>query len=514
MLRAALGSRVRKIDETAINERGIPGIDLMERAGKGLTRAILQRMYESNEDTAVIICGAGNNGGDGYVAARLLKEAGKTEKVFSVIPAEKLKGDAKINYERYISLGGTVVQIEEEESFILLENALKGAALAVDSIFGTGISRPVEGKAKRVIEIINNSKKYVLAVDIPSGVGADDGKIYGISVKADKTVTFQLNKAGMCMQPGRSMAGDIEIVDIGLPEDLCREEKGIVYMAEEEDVRSMLPKRDLLMNKGDAGKLLIVAGSKGMAGAAVLAARAAYKSGAGLVKVAAVWEVVQVIQTAVPEATCLILGEDVNTNIKLISKEAENYDAVVAGPGLGRSEAAAEMVEHIIKNISKPVLLDADGINLISDKTDILKKSTCPLIMTPHPGEMGRLVKMSAKEVNEDRLRIAQSFASEYNVTLVLKGAGSIIACPDGATFINATGNPGMATAGSGDVLSGIAGAFLAAGSSVRDSAVTGVYVHGLSGDLCAAEFGEYGTTASDIAEFAGTALKKLTETK
>lgn len=290
--------------------------------------------------------------------------------------------------------------------------------------------------------------------------------------------------------------------------------KQTTYVAEAGDIKKMLPQRTSNMNKGDAGKLLLVAGSKGMAGAAVLAARSAYKSGAGLVKVAAVWEVLQVIQCAVPEATCLILSEDVNNNIKLISEEAKNFDCVAVGPGLGKAEETAKLVEHIIKTIPKPMLIDADAINIVSKNTAILKEAAGDVVMTPHPGEMGRLIGESAAYVNENRLGIAKSFASEYNVTLVLKGSGSIIACPDGTVYINETGNSAMATAGSGDVLSGVIGAFLAAGRSVRESAVAGVYVHGLSGDICRRKIGDYGTTASDIAVFVAEALRKLTETE
>ncbi|MDO4481758.1 MAG: NAD(P)H-hydrate dehydratase [Bacillota bacterium] len=514
MLRTALGSRVRKIDETAIKERGIPGEGLMETAGSKLYRSVLKSLKEIDGSRCVIVCGAGNNGGDGYVAARLLKECGIKESVFSLVDTKKLSGDALLNFERYTAMGGETKILNSDKNmndFILSSEA---ADVIVDAVFGTGISREIGGNAKRVIDIINSSGKYVVSVDIPSGIGADDGRIYGVSVKADKTVTFQMNKLGMCIEPGRTMAGKVEVEDIGLPEDLCREEKGIVYIMEEKDAAKLLPKRNVLMNKGDAGKVLIAAGSRGMAGAAVLAARAAYRSGAGLVKVAAVWDVVQIIQAAVPEATCLILDEDVNNNIKLISKEAEAYDAVAVGPGLGRSENAVRLVEHIIRNISKPLLLDADAINIVSENPDMLREHRGRVVMTPHPGEMGRLIGCSAKEVNENRVRIAQSFASEYNVTLVLKGSGSVIACPDGTVYVNPTGSPSMATAGSGDVLSGITGAFLAAGLSDRDSILLGTYVHGLSGELCSREYGEYGTTASDIAEFAGIALKKLTMTE
>ncbi len=291
------------------------------------------------------------------------------------------------------------------------------------------------------------------------------------------------------------------------------DEKQEIYVAEAKDIKKMLPERRFDMNKGDAGKVLLVAGSKAMAGAAVLAAKAAYKSGAGLVKVAAVWEVVQVIQYAVPEATCLILSDDANNNIRLISEEAKTFDSVVVGPGLGKAEETAKLVEHIIKTIPKPKLIDADAINLVSKNTAILKEAA-NVVMTPHPGEMGRLIGESAAYVNENRLSIAKSFASEYNVTLVLKGAGSIIACPKGITYINETGNSAMATAGSGDVLSGVIGAFLAAGRSAGESAVAGVYVHGLSGDICRQKIGDYGTTASDIAVFVAEALRKLTQTE
>jgi len=514
MIRASMGSRMREIDSTAINIRGIPGLQLMERAGEQLTERILAVMSEYSMERCVIVCGAGNNGGDGYVAARLMEAAGRMPEVFAMTEAEKLRGDALENYIRYTEGGGLVTSLKTEEGMSRFREACETADIVIDGILGTGISRNVSGTAEEIIRIVNESRidgSFVMSVDIPSGIGADDGNVYGTAVKADETVTFQMNKYGMCIEPGRSYAGKVTVADIGLPRDLCDDDKGVVYIMDRTDAREFIPKRDPRMNKGSAGKLLIVAGSPGMAGAAVLAAVSAYRSGAGLVKVAAKPEVIRVIQCTVPEATCLILGDDIDENKRLISREAELYDAVVVGPGLGRSEEAGRLVRHIIRNVDKPMIIDADGLNLISDDPRVLMEAMNDVIITPHPGEMGRLLGCTPSEINSDRLNIAADFANTYGVVTVLKGAGSLIACPDGKVYMNPTGNSAMATAGSGDVLSGIAGAFLAAGVPVERSAAAAVYVHGMSGDICRDEKGEYATLASDLAAGAGEALRQLT---
>ncbi len=523
MFRAALGTRMREIDSTAINRRGISGEILMERAGESLTDVILNKIEEETalsdkkkitEKTTdcVIVCGGGNNGGDGYVAARLLENAGKKVKLYSLSDPEKLTGDAKLNYQRYIDMKGEVTELKKEWAPEIFKKEAENSLTVVDAVFGTGLARTVEGLAKDVIESINSCSSYTISVDIPSGVSADSGRILGTAVKADCTVTFQMNKYGMCVQPGRDMAGNIIVTDIGLPQDLCDENRGTVCVPEKKDIVQMIPERRTDMNKGNAGKVLIVAGNRGMAGAAVLAAGAAYRSGAGLVRVAAVWDVLQTVQSAIPEATCLILNEDVNNNIEMISEEADNYDAVVIGPGLGKSRETGILVKYLLKNIKKPMVLDADGINLICDEPEILRKCKAPVVLTPHPGEMGRLLGISAGEVNENRPEIAQKFAAEYNIVLVLKGAGSLTACQDGTVYLNCTGNSAMATAGSGDVLSGITGAFLAAGIPAGKAAAAAVYVHGMSGDFCREKIGEHGTIASDIAEKTAEVMKVLTE--
>lgn len=512
MLKIATGKQMKEIDRTAIEEYGIPGLDLMEEAGKLLTNEIFREAEKTISREVVIVCGGGNNGGDGYVAARLLMERGICPQVFSTVKPETLTGDAKVNYERFRELGFNVTVIQGWGGLNTLENALLMADLVVDCILGTGISREVSGLVKEVVDAINLSGKKVIAADIPSGVGSDDGKIYGCAVNAEKTVTFQMMKLGMMIEPGKSCAGEVKVVDIGIPDEICEKKAGDYFQIGRDDGKKFLRKRSREMSKGDAGKVLIVAGSKGMAGAAVLAASGALRSGAGLVKVAAPWEITNVIQIGIPEATCLVLGEDGHNTLDQIMNEARNFDAVAVGPGLGRSPEKTELIEHIIKNIRKPLVLDADGINAIADNPAVLKEAKAPVILTPHPGEMGRLIGKSAKEVNQDRVRIAKSFSSEYNVTLILKGADSMIAVPEGRVYINGTGNPGMATAGSGDVLTGIVAAFLAFGKDPEMAAAVGAFVHGLAGDRKVKTIGEYGMLASDIAAAAAEAILLITE--
>lgn len=516
MIRIATGTQMREVDRTAIQERGIAGLTLMEEAGKALAAEICKEAEKSVFREVILLCGGGNNGGDGYVAARLLGEKKIPVKVFSLTDPEKLTGDAGINYKRYREQDNKIIWIQSKSDLALLRNSMDFSDVLVDAIFGTGLSRPVSGLAAEVIRLINlwrdeevpHRKKTVISADIPSGVGADDGNVLGCAVRADKTVTFQCNKVGMLVEPGKSFSGEVTVFDIGIPEEVCEAKASEFFQIDAREAGKQIRKRPRQMNKGDAGKLLLVAGSKGMAGAAVLAAQGALRSGAGLVKVCACGEVVQVLQCAVPEATCLILGEDVHTNIEAIMEETKNFDAVACGPGLGKSEESRLLVEHMIKNTEKPMVLDADGINAAAADPNLLKEAKAPLILTPHPGEMGRLTGKSAKEVNEDRIGIAKSFSSEYNVTLILKGADSLIAVPEGRMYINGTGNPGMATGGSGDVLTGVVGAFLASGMKAEKAASLGAYIHGLAGDYEAETIGEYGMLASDIAMALAYAIK------
>ena len=516
MERIATGTRMRAIDAYTIENGIVPGDVLMERAGEGLTRHLLEIIEENGLTRCLILCGAGNNGGDGYVAARLLKQQGIEARLYSTADPSRLKGDALLNYKRYSALRGEVRCLKEEGMMEAFRRDCREAELIVDALLGTGIDREVGGTAKEVIDAVNEASPHavIVAVDIPSGVGADNGRIYGTAVKADQTVTFQMNKFGMAAEPGRSCAGIVHVEDIGLSAALCAEDEGVVYRPDAEDAAAMLPQRRPDMNKGSAGKLLLLAGSPGMAGAAVLAARAAYRSGAGLVKVAAPPEVVQVLHTAVPEATALVLSGDPEEDFRKIESEMKQYDALAAGPGLGQSESAGKLVRQLLEYIEKPVVLDADGINLLAKDLKPLMERTGPLVLTPHPGEMGRLTGKSPGEVNRDRLQTVMDFTTGYPAVLLLKGAGTLIRGPgkDSRAWLNPTGNSGMATAGSGDVLTGIIGAFLAAGLSAEESAVLGAYVHGLAGDLAAERLGEYSLIASDIAESVAQAIKQLNE--
>ena len=516
MIQIATGTQMRQADKAAIQGWGIPGMTLMETAGRALAAEVEKSAEKSFGKEVLILCGAGNNGGDGYVAARLLAGGGIPVKVFALSDPEKLSGDAAESWRRFEGAGGRADLIRDAKDLKRLENGLALADIVVDALLGTGITRPVEGLMKEGIQMVNlwrrdpfsHRRKLVISADIPSGVCADDGAVMGCAVEADRTVTFQRMKVGMMVEPGRFHAGLVRVADIGIPEEICRDAASDFFQLEMADAAEMLPKRPRTMNKGDAGKLLLIAGSPGMAGAAVLSARAALRAGAGLVKVCGALEVVRVVQVAVPEATCLILGEDVHTNCETVVREAELFDAVACGPGLGRSQETESLVKHILARVSRPVVLDADGINVIGQRPEILKKASCPLVLTPHPGEMGRLIGKSAKEVNEERIGIAKSFSSEYNVTLILKGADSLIASPEGRMYINGTGNPGMAAAGSGDVLTGIVGAFLAGGKTPQQAACLGAYIHGLAGDEQEKAMGEYGMVASDIARGVAQAIR------
>ena len=514
MERIATGTRMRAIDAYTIENGIVPGDVLMERAGEGLTRHLLEIIEENGLTRCLILCGAGNNGGDGYVAARLLKQQGIEARLYSTADPSRLKGDALLNYKRYSALRGEVRCLKEEGMMEAFRRDCREAELIVDALLGTGIDREVGGTAKEVIDAVNEASPHavIVAVDIPSGVGADNGRIYGTAVKADQTVTFQMNKFGMAAEPGRSCAGIVHVEDIGLSAALCAEDEGVVYRPDAEDAAAMLPERRPDMNKGSAGKMLLLAGSPGMAGAAVLAARAAYRSGAGLVKVAAPPEVVQVLHTAVSEATALVLSGDPEEDFRKIESEMKQYDALAAGPGLGQSESAGKLVRQLLEYIEKPVVLDADGINLLAKDLKPLKERTGPLVLTPHPGEMARLLNSSDPEgvqisdIVSRPVEVARQYAARTGYVTVLKGARTVIS--DGEeTYLNLTGNEGMATGGSGDVLTGIIGSFLAQGMGALDAARTGVLTHGVAGDEAAKILGTRSVTAGDIADHIPYAL-------
>ena len=496
--------QMRAIDRAAIEDYGIAGAVLMENAGRAVAQAAQEMLSEVDPlGRVVAVCGRGNNGGDGFVAARHLSNQGIPVEICLLAAADDLTGDAAINCRIAQQMGLPVL---ENPGSGELEAALDSADVVIDAILGTGISGEVEGPAREAIELINTSWAEVVAVDIPSGVSGDTGEELGEAVAADRTLTFGLPKIGHYCYPGRECCGEIEIVDISLPGELLTAETLTTNLTEPMDAWLMLPDRWADMHKGDAGRLLIVAGSVGMTGAAALAGQGAARAGAGLVTLAAPESLNDILEIKCTEVMTLPLPETKQRSLAPQAADqvlafAEGCDAVALGPGLSRVDATAQLARSLIERIPLPLVVDADGLNACAGATDVLKRRAAPTVITPHPGELSRLVDVPAATIQQDRVGSARQAARELDCVVVLKGAGTVIAAPDGEAWVNPTGNAGMASGGVGDVLTGVIAALLAGGATAVDAAVSGVYYHGLAGDLAAEHRGERSLIASDLLE-------------
>lgn len=506
---------MQNIDKRTIEKYQIPGIVLMENAGTRVVEAIEESFEDLCCMKVAVIAGKGNNGGDGFVVARHLENKGICTKVFLLAKKNDLTGDAKQNFE---SIKKMCLDIEEigENNVRGLQAKISEYDILIDAILGTGLNSKVKGYYSKVINVINRSGKPVIAVDIPSGLSSDTGEILGEHIRADMTVTFGLPKRGHTLFPSAKSIGELIIADISIPQRAVDEEKIDVELIDEDDIRGIIPFRESDAHKGTFGHVLVVSGSLGKSGAAGLTGLGALRSGAGLVTLAMPKSLITGIAGSLLELMTFPLDETKEGTIS--EKAADSFiektqemDAVVIGPGLTTHPSTVSFLKKILKKLKIPMLIDADGINgLALFDTNILKKRDIPLILTPHPGEMARLIKKSIKEVQKERLEIAGSFSKKYGLYLALKGARTVISDPNGSLFINSTGNPGMATAGSGDALSGIIGGFIAQKIDPLDALKAGVYLHGLAGDIAASELGEPGLITGDILDSLPFAMESL----
>ncbi|MBR2743385.1 MAG: NAD(P)H-hydrate dehydratase [Clostridia bacterium] len=493
-------AQMRKIEGDVMLSGRLSGFDLMQNAAAGVLNQIMEH-FDSDVRTKqiVVFCGSGNNGGDGYVIAYMLWERGAKITVVSVSDPAGLSGDAKRAYELYCLTGmGTYTVSEIDNKFP------KNCVCIVDAVFGTGLNKPLAGDHLRAVEIINSSPAYTVAVDLPSGINADSGQIMGGCVRADLTVTFAFKKPCHVTYPCINMMGRLVICDIGIKRSDVDAASIRIYETDDKLVDKIIPARKKNTNKGDYGRLIMIAGSKGMAGAAMLAARAAARSGAGLVTAAIPESIYPILASNVPEAVTMPLSQSESGSIskaasdKLIER-FKTQTAALIGCGMGNSEDTRELVRTAVRNSGVPVIIDADGLNALSGDLSILQNKSSEIILTPHPKEFSRLTGLSVEEVEADRIKNALEFAKKYGVTVVLKGARTVVASSDGVVYVNSTGNPGMATAGSGDVLAGIIASFCAQGIKPLAAAVAGVFIHGRAGDIAASLLGEYALIASDI---------------
>lgn len=505
---------MQEIDRRTIQEFGVPGLTLMERAGANCAAVITKRFAGKSSPKALVVAGKGNNGGDGFVIARLLAESGWQIALALYADPASLTGDAIINYERMPATVATIVHPGAPELAELCNNT----TVVVDALFGTGINSTLSPPYAAVVDTVNASGRPIVAVDIPSGVDASTGRICGTAVKAALTVTFAAAKLGHFLYPGASHSGELLVTDIGIPQELVTAAPGVT-LVDAAHSASMLRPRNRTDHKGSSGHALIVAGSVGKSGAAAMAANSAIRSGAGLVTLAAPDAINQILEIKTTEAMTLPVASSGHGTFGLGAIEeimsCSNGKSVMAlGPGLGSDPVVSEVIRIVVGSVELPLVIDADGLNALAGELDILSRRKAPyIIMTPHPGEMARLTGRSIADIEADRLASARNFALQHRIYLLLKGARTVIATPDGELAVNASGNPGMATGGSGDVLTGVITALVAQGYEPFAACCLGAFIHGFAGDMVAAEKGEIGMNATDIQEMLPLAIKSLTLT-
>ncbi len=512
--------QMRRIDERTEREFGIPATTLMDNAGREVARTLLKLFPAIGSTPPVIVCGKGNNGGDGVAAARHLRAAGITARVILLAPRAAFAGAAGHHLELAAEAGVSFDEASDDAAWDRLA-PLAGAGVVVDAILGTGLSGPARGLALRAIAAINAASAPVVSVDIPSGLAGDSAEIVGLAVRADHTLALACPKWPHVFDPASALVGQLHVLDIGIPLEAIQEEQVALNLLTEAEVGSILPPREAASHKGDFGRLLVVAGSRGKSGAAALVCRAALRSGAGLVTAATPAAAQPIVAGHLMEAMTEALAE---TREGALSREspaevrrlAEACDVMAIGPGLTATEETAAAVRAIVAESEVPVVLDADGLNAFAGRASELSGESRPLILTPHPGEMARLLgapdspAVTPAQVQRDRLELARGFSRAHACHLVLKGRRTIIADPDGEAWINLTGNPGMATGGTGDALTGVIAGLLAQGLSALEACALGVYVHGLAGDLAAADLGETSLIAGDVIDYLAEAFQHL----
>ena len=513
--------QIREVDRLSTEKFGVPGILLMENAGMRVVEALEARFENLAEQSIAILCGKGNNGGDGIVVARQLIQRGCFPTVFLFASPTDVTGDARTNLDILTAIGYPPVVVRTQEEWERERLEIVGADLVIDALLGTGLSKPVEGLFSFVIRSLDEffPGATIVSVDVPSGCTADSADITGPTVEADLTVTLTAPKFCLVLSPAHEMAGEVVIADIGNPPELLEADGLDVNLLLGDSFSDALYAREDDTNKGSYGKILVIGGSRGKSGAAAMAGRAALQSGAGLVTVAASESAAPTIASHMAELMVEPLAEGPAGTISRaaldygrLSSIIEGKSIVALGPGLGQDQETVDLVRTLLPRFSVPLILDADGLNAFEGCAGELRGSTFPIILTPHPGEMSRLAGLEVAEIERDRLGVARNFATGHELYVVLKGFRTVIACPDGTAFINPTGNAGMATAGSGDILTGmIAGILGQPGlGSFEERLCLAVYLHGLAGDLAADEVGEEGLIATDILQFLPEAWNEL----
>jgi len=508
-------AQMRELDRLTIQKYQTPSLRLMERAGEAIAAAIVERFARAAKKGVLVVAGKGNNGGDGFVVARLLKKKRIPCEVALLARPAELSPDAAHNLRAWVKLKGKVSEIDADKLDLLSQRAAKNGLL-VDAILGTGTKNAVGGLFAEAITLMNASGLPMVAVDIPSGMDSDKGHPLGVAIQAEITVSLGYAKLGEVIYPGVVYVGELVVADIGIDSRAAAEVAPQIDLLDRETVGWLVPRRQANTHKGTYGHLLVVAGARGKTGAAILSCRAAMRSGAGLVTLAAPRALNAIFAGALVEVMTEPLGEDCSDQLEMLSdtdwrRLIERKNALLFGPGIGVSQATQNALRWLLRNLDMPWVIDADGLNNLALELDRLRHAKTPPILTPHPGEMARLIGNNNAFVNADRIEVARNFAMTHRCHLVLKGARTVIATSEGKVFINPTGNPGMASAGMGDVLAGILTALLGQGLSAEDAMRLGVYLHGYVGDRVAESKGPIGLLASDIIDGLPRALAELT---
>jgi hydroxyethylthiazole kinase-like uncharacterized protein yjeF len=503
-MRLVSAEEMRRLDRLTIERYGTPGHVLMERAGTGATKILLEvfPFLRRRGRRVVVVAGKGNNGGDGLVMARLLCRRGLQAEVVLLGRATELGGDAERNLRAYTRVRRSVSEVSSTQKLGMLADRLAKADAVVDAIFGTGLGSPVRGFHAEAIELMNASGVPMFAVDVPSGLNADTGQPLGSVVQAEATATFGCAKIGHVLFPGARLTGTLAVVDIGIADEALADVPAQTFLLDTAAAAQLVPDREADAHKGSCGHVLVIAGGFGKTGAAQLVTRAASRAGAGLVTLAGPASLYTVYAAGVLEAMTETLPDRDGRIVfdeHCLRRLLEGKNALVVGPGIGVNDDTRKTVRFLVEQGRMPAVLDADALSCLSGDTDVLARAQGPLLLTPHPGEMARLLGTDTIEVQGDRVETARRFATHHRCILILKGARTVIADSGGLVWINPTGNPGMASGGMGDVLSGILGGLLAQGLRPNDAARLGVYVHGASADRAAADTGEIGLLASDV---------------
>jgi hydroxyethylthiazole kinase-like uncharacterized protein yjeF len=516
-MRIVTADEMGAMDRTTIEGIGIPGVVLMENAGRGACEVMWRQFPDLGGKRVVVLAGGGNNGGDGFVIARHLWERRVQVGVCCLRNPADYRDDARINLDVLGQLGVPVAVIADTAAMPRLRERLAAADLVVDAILGTGLNAPVRGFYRNVIELVNELGRPIFAVDIPSGLDATTGLPLGVCIQATVTATFGLAKIGQLVTPGCSFAGYLEVVDIGLPRSVTEMEEPPRLWLDPRELAPLVRAREIASHKGSFGHVLVVAGSVGKTGAGAMASMGAARAGAGLVTLAVPVSLHGLMEVKLTEVMTEPLAETAEQTIAeaavpRLEELLQAKDALALGPGISTQEETRRVVLRLVESSPCPVVVDADALAVLVGHLGVLKQARAPVILSPHPGEMGRLTGLSPAEVQSRRVELAQAFSREHGVILVLKGARTLVATPEGRLAVNGSGNPSLASGGTGDVLTGLIAGFLAQGLAPFQAACLGVYCHGAAADRLAPRYGDRGLLATDLLPEIPAVLKTLAD--